>query len=541
MKKILAFVLLCALLLTLTALPAAAEPGAFVTAETVDELLAAIEPGAVIELAPGTYDLTAASGYGRENGRYYSWNECYDGYELVIEGVDGLTVSAPREAWLVTSPRYANVLLFNNCKDISLEGLTVGHTPKPGECCGGVVYLENCSHISLNGCVLFGCGVTALTSYSCNAVSVTNTTLTDCSYSGAELFYSEDVLFDGCNFCENGGDILYTGAAVFSESSRYVTLMNCAFAGNRLNYMLWADTSDEIAMLGCESYNNEYALFYLEATDVTVANCGFADMSFGNAFAAADNPGRVLDANGNEIAFDALLLMKHVPVAERPAPAFENAPREVQGASGQHYYEVGTADEFLAAIGSHRVICLTADIDLTEASDYGTGWNENRCWEGVYEGYQLVITGVKDMTVTAMYPGTTIRTSPREANVLTFNSCKDITLSGICAGHTEMPEYSCTGAVLVFNACRDIEIEDCALFGCGTIGVEASSCSDLDIEDTEIYDCSIGAIHLYDVGEAEVEGCYIHDCASPVLFIGDSCYDIEIEGRNYTPGYYDRF
>lgn len=540
MKKLLAFVLLCALLLSGAALPSAADTDV-VKAGTVDELLAAIAPGAVIELTAEEYDLTAASGYGKKNGRYYSWNECYDGFELLIEDVDGLTVRAEKSAWIVTSPRYANVLTFMNCRNITLEGLTVGHTPEPGSCCGGVLWIENSSHITVNDSVLFGCGVTALTASSCNGVTLKNTTLTDCSYSGAEIYTSEDVLFDGCNFCENGGEP-YSGAAVYTDCSRYVTLMNCAFAGNRLSYMLMAYTSDEISMLGCESYNNEYAVFYLEATDVTVVNCGFADMSFGNAFAAAENPGRVLDGNGNEISFDALLLMKHVPVTERPAPAFENAPREVKGGSEQHYYEVGTADEFVNAIGSNRVICLTADIDLSSASGYGAEWNETHCWEGVNAGYQLVITGVKDMTVTAKQPGIRLVTAPREANVLTFNACRDLDISGLTIGHTEMPEaYACTGAVLVLNACKDTEIEDCALFGCGTIGVEASSCEELDIEDCEIYDCTAGGVHLYDVREAEIENCYIHDCASPVLFIGDSCREIEIDGMDFGPGRYDRF
>lgn len=538
MKKILAFVLVCALLLTGTALPASADTA--VKAASMDELLAAIRPGAVIELEGKDYTLTDAVSYPAENGEYWQWVDCYDGYELQIENVDGLTIRGSEDTRLLTSPRYANVLTFRNCRNITLEDMEVGHTPEQGSCSGGVVLLDNCSNVTLNDCLLYGCGVTGLTALDCDTVTVRNTVINDCSFSGAEIYRSGDVFFDACTFSSNGGED-YTGSALYLDSSRYVTVMNCGFYGNLLSYLLTATGSADVSLLGCESIGNEYAFFWLEATDVTVMNCSFEDLRAGNAFAAADNPGRVLDGNGNEIPFDALLLMKLVPAAERPARAQAPAAAPVQGGTNLHYYEVSSADEFLAAIGSHRVICLTRDIDLSTASDYGTGWTESRRWEEVYDGWQLVITGIRDMTVTARQPGVSLVTSPREANVLTFSACRDITVSGLTVGHTEMPGYSCTGAVLTFNGCRDTEIEDCALFGCGTIGVEASSCTELDIEDTEIYDCTIGGIYFYDVDEAELENCSIHDCAYPALYIGDSCRDIEIDGRPYAPGEYDRF
>ena len=67
---------------------------------------------------------------------YYRWVECYDGWELQISWVEGLHIRAegedPAATVLVTSPRYANVLSFQSCKDVSLEGFTLGHTQAPG-------------------------------------------------------------------------------------------------------------------------------------------------------------------------------------------------------------------------------------------------------------------------------------------------------------------------------------------------------------------------------------------------------------------------
>ena len=538
MKRIISFVLVCALLLAGTVLSVQATESMPVKAGTIDDLLAAIRPGAVIELEAKDYVLPEATGYGKTAGEYWAWVDCYDGYELQIENVNDLTITAPEGTRLLTDPRYANVLLFRNCHNITVNGLTLGHTPEKGACCGGVVSLEACSGITLDSCVLFGCGVTALMTYDCDTIAVTNSALIDCSYSGAEIYRSEDVLFDQCTFSGNGEEEEYTGAALYVDASRYVSVMNCGFTENHLEHLLHAEASFDVTLAGCESYNNEFAFFWLEATDVTVINCGFAELNAGNVFAAAYNPGRVLDANGNQLSFDSLLLMKHIPVKARPERAQKAAATLVTGASNQHYYEVGTADELLAAIGSHRVICLTRDIDLSTATDYGTGYTDCWRWEHLYDGAELIIYNVKDLTLTAKQPGVTLVTSPRSANVLTFNDCKDITVSGLAAGHTEMPEYECSGAVLVFNECTDTEIEDCALFGCGTIGVEAFHCKEMEIEDTEIYDCTQGGIYLYNVDEAEIEHCSIHDCNGPALFIGDGCQNIEVDGKEYLPGDY---
>lgn len=509
-----------------------------VQVDSVDGLLAAIQPGASVYLAPGVYSLQDATGYGTAAGEYWHWTECYDGYELVIEGVNGLTVFTTGGTELITAPRYANVLHFNNCNTIRVVGLTVGHSPEAGACCGGVVMLENCSGVSLEECVLFGCGVTALLAYDSDTVRVENSTLTDCSYSGAELTRCSDVLFNGCTFSENGVGEEYTGAAVYTCASDYVTVMNCCFRDNALSYLLQADTSTEISLLGCESSGNSYAFFYLNAADVTVVNCSLKDLSFGNAFAAAVNPGRVLDQNGNEISYNALLLMKQVAVQARPARGSAEAEL-VQGATAQHYYEVSTADAFIEAIGNHRVICVTRDIDLSAAAGYGTAWNEYMYWEQVPDGYQLIIHDVKGLTVTAKQPGVTVLTTPREANVLTFDYCTDITVSGLTVGHTEVPEASCTGYVLAFFDSKELEVEDCCLFGCGTVGLQAWDCKELEVENTEIFDCSVGGLFLFGVQEAEIEHCSIHDCASPALLIDAQCADIEVDGRDYIAGSYD--
>ena len=76
---------------TAAAEPAETQPVTVV--QTVDELLAAIAPGAYIELAEGDFDLTTAADYGKEtDSPYYSWEIWDDGWKLMLSEVDELTI-----------------------------------------------------------------------------------------------------------------------------------------------------------------------------------------------------------------------------------------------------------------------------------------------------------------------------------------------------------------------------------------------------------------------------------------------------------------
>ena len=64
------------------------------TVSTVDEFIAAIGPDREIRLEPGTYDLSTASTYAGETGNEWCfWDEVYDGYELVIQLTNNLTIT----------------------------------------------------------------------------------------------------------------------------------------------------------------------------------------------------------------------------------------------------------------------------------------------------------------------------------------------------------------------------------------------------------------------------------------------------------------
>ena len=178
-------------------------PGGEVSVKTVDELLSVIGPDRTIYLTGDSFDLSAASNYGSVGGQYYYWHQTYDGPELVIDGVKGLTIKAPaadpKSTTLSAVPRYANVLSFVNCEDLTLIGFTAGHTKEPGACSGGVLYFKDCHRITVDGMRLYGCGTLGVEAYNCTAFAARSTEIYECSQGGVSMNRTDGIAFVDCD------------------------------------------------------------------------------------------------------------------------------------------------------------------------------------------------------------------------------------------------------------------------------------------------------------------------------------------------------
>lgn len=180
---------------------------------SVEELLEAIAPGAEIIVEPGRYDLTEfLQDYPNvrdqiewtEGHPYVQLGSVYDGVEVTVMDVDGLIIAgggdSAAETEIVTSPRYAAVLNFENCTDIRLSCLTMGHT-EVGDCSGNVLDFERCEDILLLDMDLYGCGVYGIHANGCGDLYVANSVIHDCEYAPFDLINGTgDVLVTGCTF-----------------------------------------------------------------------------------------------------------------------------------------------------------------------------------------------------------------------------------------------------------------------------------------------------------------------------------------------------
>jgi len=200
---------------------------------TAGEFLEAIAPGVVIELAPGTYNLTEYLREAPDNISDYVTRSFTDGWQADIHEVDGLTIRGEKGdiVEVVVEPRYSDVLYFNDCSDIIIENITFGHTIEPGNCEGAVLAFDSCRKINLNDLDLYGCGTYGVVADHTVGIALKDCIIRECSYGIVDLLCS-DVVFEGCSFKDNEGfDML-------SLSDSFAYFEGCTFTGNEgINFL----------------------------------------------------------------------------------------------------------------------------------------------------------------------------------------------------------------------------------------------------------------------------------------------------------------
>ncbi len=489
------------------------------TVSTVDELLAAIGSNTVIELKEGEYHLDEASDYGKDsdNPAYY-WEEAYQGYQLVFNHLHDLTIkgSGQNNTAILASSRYADVLSFESCKRINLDGFTAGHSDGAELCSGGVIHLEKCEQIQLNNMGLFGCGTVGVSANNTRNLSMENTKIYDCSLYGLQAANCTNLYMNQCSIYDLGSTQQDAGAAVSLGDCSVISISNSSVNNNRVRVLLEMVGCGEVSFEKTNFKENNVTAFAFDFTksQPKLIDCDLEGNSLRSWYGGRSDI--ALDKDEQLLQNDQLPPLKNISAQDQPK---------------QEQIRVTTADEFLQAIGSNREIILDVDlIDFSTAAGYGKDTAPCYFWEDNFDGPQLVISDVSNLTIRAEgsdLKAHTICAIPRYANVLSFRHCSNIHLEGFTAGHTEAPG-ECMGGVLDFQDCDAVTVEHCGLFGCGILGVRAEFCSALTVKNCDIYECSFGGIQLFDVMDSVIEGNSFRDLGGPNV-MEDRCSDLKCD------------
>lgn len=496
--------------------------------DSVDAFLAALGSDRTVILAAGEYNLSRAADYGGAGTDTYAWAEVGDGYELVIDRLQNLTIlgaDGAESVSIVTEPRYANVLRFEDCRTVMIDGLTAGHTPDQGYCTGGVLFLGGCDDTYVNGCVLYGCGTVGIIAYNCRGVFAEQTTIKECSSGAIQTTSCYDVRFTDGRIYDCGleaDSIRYHLFDVITTTG--FAVHNTEIYNNDARLFLMSKYSAGVELRGCRVCNNQFQEgICTSGGSVVIDGCALDENALVSGLWYADGETTVVDRYGNNLSAEALLAMEwsdylgvyEPPIADLPEPPF------VTGEDGRREYHVTTVDEFLAAIGSDRTIYLDAELfDLSKAGHFGGYGGANYYWQDNFDGPGLVISGVMNLNIIGMGKDkTNIETLPRYADVLSFLNCYAVTVQDLTVGHT-LGAGACAGDVISFRDCGYCKVSDCGLFGCGVNGINAYECQGLMFRDTEIYECSgYGAI-IQNSYDTVFEGCSIHDCEYDTVWVG---------------------
>lgn len=295
--------------LMLISLAASAQKKKEVKVNTAEELLYALRSDAssIVITAKETINLTETLDRWYANGKIQDErvaesvvqsdifvNDDQDGLGLVLKGLSNITIKGKnpkKPAEIVIDPRFPDVLKLENCENITLENLVLGHTAQGdmGWCHGDVVALVKSQNITIRNCSLFGCGVCGIEASGIDGLLVEKTEIHHCSWDAIHI-HGHHVTFNGCDFHHNAGfmlinvetsDVVFndctlrnTNGTLFDEYSIYnpITMNKCKIVhhegfGNKMSLvkMMNCDVQideegedDGYSPLGGEEYGEEY-------------------------------------------------------------------------------------------------------------------------------------------------------------------------------------------------------------------------------------------------------------------------------------------
>lgn len=197
---------------------------------------------------------------------------------------------------------------------------------------------------------------------------------------------------------------------------------------------------------------------------------------------------------------------------------------------------VSTAAEFIRALHDNTTIIVCADeINLTEAipdaidegliwaGGYSTVDSDTEVEPGLYyydpfDGPNLCLVNVNNLTIKGDGKVSRILVSPRYADVITFARCLGVKLENVTMGHTD--SGYCENGVVSFNGCYDVEIQNCDLFGCGTEGVILDGTQKFYCNNTVIHDCEYDLMTIKGSYDVVFDNCTLQDTGTDFSSIG---------------------
>ena len=148
------------------------------------------------------------------------------------------------------------------------------------------------------------------------------------------------------------------------------------------------------------------------------------------------------------------------------------------------------------------------EIDLYQAKPSDFARRPALRWTDNFDGRQLVVDGMKNITIEGAGKGASIIATPRYAYVLSFLGCSNIKLKNLTLGHTE--EGYCQGGVVELIGSSNVVIDKCDMYGCGTEGIGATDCKNILCHNSTIRHCSYYIMTIDNCTDVVFEGCEFH-------------------------------
>ncbi|MCH5250354.1 MAG: right-handed parallel beta-helix repeat-containing protein [Lachnospiraceae bacterium] len=221
----------------------------YIEVSSTNDLVKNLESNNKLVLNKGYYDILD---FEAETETVFK-QDVFDGKEVVIQGISNVTIVGDNTTLLAT-PRYANVINFNNCTNIKLIGLTIGHIPYKGDCTGAVLAFEDCNNVQLESLELYGCGTYGIVLHNCKNIKVNGTKIFECSYGAmqiiaSDLFFENSKVFD-CN---------KIAGSLFETSFSQLQFSNVSIFNNHIDSSIFYIENSTLFCRGVSIFSNTYS------------------------------------------------------------------------------------------------------------------------------------------------------------------------------------------------------------------------------------------------------------------------------------------
>ena len=394
---------------------------------STQELLDAIEPGANIVIADGTYNIPedlydiiidADRDYSAldQSYEYIKFDEENDDL-FVISGIDSMTITAEEGCNVelcIYSGHFTSALSFADCSNIEISNITISQSHSEG---GIGIRLEGCDNVHIDNVIFDSITNHTVQLTNSKGVELNNCEIRNCSSYLGELFgfVDSEISISNCNFHDNSNRKMFTDANY--DYSSFISFSGCTFGP-------------------LESQALNYGYVY-DFEKISYEKCEF-DYSYG-----------------------------------------------IHGANLIDEYYIHSEAEFCQNLGSRRILYLKAGTyNMTGFLSDVMNWQNYVVYGGNNAKDQIKLEGDEGAYTLSLYDmdGLTIIGEVSESGerlvelvndceseyVLTFNGCQNITVANIIFKHTENDEddsldinwVNCSDVVTEYIAGDDAYSED---------------------------------------------------------------------------------
>lgn len=211
---------------------------------------------------------------------------------------------------------------------------------------------------------------------------------------------------------------------------------------------------------------------------------------------------------------------------------------------------VSTVQALFEAIGNDMEITLEDGVydmsRVTGGSEYAVIFDFS---EYDMEDRTIAIKNVRNLHLRAKNTGKVkLVTTYAFVPVLRIEGGFNISIQGMSIGHDIAPGM-CDGAVLATEGVSGLTVNDCDLYGSGTVGLQAMGCSFIRMNNTVIRECTQGLLYLENTSDCRFSKCTMKDSGGNHLVTLSAAYEVHFDNvafdNNQVPsdeyGPYDFF